>query len=109
MFSPDTSFDSPLVFDIGKIMEFNEGFYDILTSTFLERLMELPIAGSYRVTTERFRPDLIAYRIYGEEQFKTVLMLYNNLTSYLEVLPGITLLYPSFRDMESIMLENKVR
>lgn len=109
MFAPDTSFDSSLSFDIGKIMEFKEGFYDILTSTFVEKLRNLPIAGSYRVTTERFRPDLISYRIYGSEQYKIMLLLYNNMSSYMDIVPGITLLYPSIRSMESILFDNKVR
>lgn len=109
MFAPDTSFDSTLVFDIGKTMEFNEGFYDILTSTFAEKLSKLPVKGTYRVVTERFRPDLISYRIYGAEQFKIILLMYNGLNSHLDIVPGITLLYPSMRDIEAILFETKVR
>lgn len=109
MFAPNTSFSSTLVFDIGKIMEFNNGFYDILTSVFVEKLRKLPVAGTYRVTTERFRPDLISYRIYGAEQYKIVLMLYNNLSSYLEIIPGLTLSYPSMNNIESILFDQTVR
>lgn len=109
MFIPDTSFKADLVFDIGKIMEFNEGFYDILTSLFVDKLEKLPVAGTYQVTTERFRPDLIAYRIYGAEQFKIILMMYNDLTSYLQIVPGLTLIYPSLRSVEELLFEHKMR
>lgn len=109
MFAPDLSFDSPLTFDIGKIIEWNGGFYDILTSTFAEKLLKLPVVGTYQVTTERFRPDLISFRIYGSEQFKIPLLLYNNLTSFLDIQPGLILNYPSLTAMEQILFDNVVR
>ena len=109
MFAPDTGFKADLVFDIGKLMEFNEGFYDILTSTFVANLEKLPVAGTYTVVSERFRPDLISHRKWGEEQFKIILMLYNGLTSYTQIVPGMTLLYPSFRAVEELMFESKMR
>lgn len=109
MFTPDLSFPSSLTFDIGKIMEFDDGFYDILTSTFAEKLVTLPIQGTFQVTTERFRPDLISYKIYGAEQFKIALMLYNNMTSFLEILPGVILNYPSLMSMEQILFDEVVR
>lgn len=109
MFAPNTSFNADPVFDIGKIMEFNEGFYDILTSVFVAKLLALPVTGTYTVTTERFRPDLISYKIYGSEQYKLMLMLYNNLNAYTEILPGLTLSYPSLSAMEAILFDTTVR
>ena len=109
MFTPDVSFKGDLVFDIGKIMEFNEGFYDILTSTFCEKLKSLPVFGVYKVVTERFRPDLISYRIYGDEQYKLILMMYNGLVSHKEIIPGIELIYPSLSSIESILFDESVR
>ncbi len=109
MFAPNTSFNAEPVFDLGKILEFNEGFYDILTSVFVEKLLQLPVAGTYSVTTERFRPDLISYKIYGSEQYKLMLMLYNSLNSYTEVVPGITRSYPSLSSMEAILFDTTVR
>lgn len=109
MFTPDLSFNSELTFDFGKIIEFNEGFYDILTSTFIEKLMQLPILGTYHVTTERFRPDLISYRLYGSEQYKLMLLMYNSMTSPLEIVPGVVLSYPSLNSMEQILFDEVVR
>lgn len=109
MFSPDTSFNAEPVFDLGKIIEFNEGFYDILTSVFVEKLLQLPVTGTYTVTTERFRPDLISYNIYGSEQYKLMLMLYNNLSAYTDLVPGVTLSYPALSSMEAILFDTTVR
>lgn len=109
MFAPDVSFDSPLQFDLGKLMEFKEGFYDILSSTFCEKLLKLPVAGTYRVTVERFRPDKISYILYGDEQYKMMLLMYNSLSSYLDIVPGLDLVYPSLHDMEAILFDEKVR
>lgn len=109
MFSPDTSFPGTPVFDLGKLMEFDEGFYDILTSVFVERLRSLPVAGTYTIVTERFRPDLVAYNIYGAEQYKLMLMLYNNISAYTEFVPGLTLSYPSLASMEAILFDTTVR
>ena len=109
MFSPDTSFAGDPVFDIGKIMEFKEGFYDILTSVFVEKLLALPVSGTYTIVTERFRPDLVAYNIYGSEQYKLMLMLYNNITNYTEFVPGLTLSYPTLASMDALLFDTAVR
>lgn len=45
MFAPDTSFQAEAHFDIGKLMDFDEGFYDVLTSIFMEKLKTLQRIG----------------------------------------------------------------
>lgn len=105
MFNPDLSFEGELKFDIGKILPFEEGFYDILNSVFVIKLMALPMVGTFMVTNERFRPDIISYKLYGSEEYKIILMLYNGITSFQEIIPGITLLYPSLKSMEEILFD----
>jgi hypothetical protein len=106
MFTSNVAFQSDLRIDFGKILEFNLDFYDILTSEYVVNLKNLPVAGTFRVVTERFRPDLISYRIYDDEQYKHILMVYNDLVSYKQILPGLTLAYPSLLGMQSLLFSS---
>lgn len=105
MFNPDNTFDSYLRLDLGKLIELNNNFYDILTSNYVKHLHSLPIAGTYQVITEMFRPDLISYKIYKDVQYKLLLMEYNSIIKITEIVPGLVLKYPSLQDLQSLVFQ----
>lgn len=103
MFQPTLSFSSRVRFDLGKLIQLDSGFYDVVTSSYMEALVKLRAAGSYKVTTERYRPDLISAKIYGREEYKMMLLAYNGLFTFLQVEEGVELKYPSLTDLEDLM------
>lgn len=102
MFYIDKDYESDLRMDFGKIVPFTNNWYDVLPSFFLYKLRLLPVAGLYVVTKEQYRPDLVSFSIYGDVQYKQLLMEYNSIISHLDIIIGLQLSYPSLADMEDI-------
>lgn len=80
-------------------------------SSFLQHeLMSLPVAGTYLISRgEEFRPDLIAYRIYGESSYWWLLMKYNRLTHIRQVVNGLKLIYPRISDVDGVNMDLAAR
>ena len=77
--------------------------YDTSTSMFLDKLSKLSPYGSYPITIP-FRPDVYSYDIYGTTSYWWVLLAYNNIVSMSSLELNRELNFPSFIDLENIML-----
>lgn len=103
---PNLTFISPLKYDIGKIIPWmteNASMYDILSSGYANMIQNLPYAGIFKIVSEQYRPDLIAYKIYKDVRLKIPLMLYNNIILPQECYKGRLLKYPSILALDSLL------
>ncbi|CAH9015400.1 conserved hypothetical protein [Vibrio phage 150E35-1] len=89
-----------------EIADTNETF-DALSSTIIDQLLEIEPRETYTVTTDEFRPDLIAYKIYGHTMYWQVLMVYNGILSVGDLVAGTALRYPSLQSLENLLLSNR--
>ncbi len=89
-------------YDFSRFLGYVEGGFDIFTSYFLEKLLDLEEAGTFTITEEEARPDLISYKIYGYVQLQFILMIYNNIIDRNDVIIGNTLKFPNLNDVEQI-------
>ncbi len=90
-------------YDAAKFIEFlNEDNYDILNSFFMLEVKTLPEVGKYVVSAEEFDPALISFRIYGATQFWQLILIYNDILSFEDIVAGVILRYPSIDDMENV-------
>lgn len=90
-----------------KFMEFVEEGHDILTSFFMLKLDDLKPIGSFVVTTEEGRPDVVSYKLYESTQYWWVILSYNNMVHHDEIVTGVVLKFPSLTDMESLYFQLK--
>jgi len=107
MYYINTSRDIPKRYDIAKFVEwytppFDTPVYDILFSYFWTQVVNLPQGGTFVVSGEENRPDLIAYKIYGDTQYWWILLLYNGLVKNEDVTAGMELKYPLLFDLEAL-------
>ena len=97
-------------YGLSTILEYNEkGDFNTVTSTFIQELRELPLM-SY-VTSKEERPDLLAYRIYGDTQFAWIIMIYNNCIDFTDgtFKAGMQIKYPALSDLEKLIFTLKAR
>lgn len=94
-------------YDPIKFMRLAEGMYDILDSFFLISLYGLPTIGTFRISSEEYRPDLVAYKIYKDVQYWWILMLYNNFMHYRDLKVGTSVNYPSGASIEDLYFKLK--
>jgi hypothetical protein len=88
-------------------MEFLEGDYDILTSYFLKKFVELPPTGLYVISKFEYRPDLASFYIYGTVDLQFLVMLYNGIQDASEMYIGLRLKYPSLASIENLYFDLK--
>lgn len=103
---PNLTFKSSVKLDIGRIIPFMTdpaGMYDILSSGYCAMIKELPIAGSYTIQKEIYRPDLISYAIYYDVKYKIPLMLYNDIYTIKECYQGRVICYPSIINLDNLL------
>lgn len=89
-------------YDLGKLLDWKEDNFDVLTSYFLEHFKDLPVKGVFTITVEEERPDLISYKIYDTVQYTHLIMLYNDIIDLEELKTGRLLNYFSVSDLESL-------
>ncbi len=89
-------------YDFSRFLEYVEGGFDIFTSYFMEKLLQLPETGTFTITNEEARMDLVSYRIYGYVQLQFILMIYNNIIDRYNLVIGDTIKYPNINDVEKI-------
>lgn len=58
--------------------------------------------------SERGAPDLIAYRRYGTEKLWWIILAYNGIASYKDVIEGVTLKIPTLNSVISVLTEKAV-
>jgi hypothetical protein len=103
----DAEYESDERYDIAKFMNYENNEYDPVTSRFLEELVKLPIAGTFKISYEEYRPDLISYKIYKDTQYWWILIEYNKLMSFEDLTAGIEINFPSLTDLEELYFNLK--
>lgn len=81
-------------FDMGKFIKFENDNFDPLTSNFFNKIRTLPQDSTFKITTEMGRPDQISRKIYGDEQYWWIILLYNNIFDVEQLVSGLELGYP---------------
>jgi len=89
-------------FDLAKFLDYANSFHEPLSSHLLRELNKLPVHGTYRVVSEDNRPELLAYKIYGQVQLWWVVMHYNSIVSVQDIKNSQILKYPSLGDLEKL-------
>lgn len=93
---------------MSKFFAYTDNF-DPLTSYFASEIAKLPVSGYYTIQGEDERPDLAAYRIYGDTQYWWVLLMYNKILEFNGIATGETLPYPSLTDIEDLYFSLKAK
>jgi hypothetical protein len=107
MFFFNENYKSDIRYDQGKLLEFSEGFSDLITSYFISQLKNLSLYGEYVIVGEEGRPDLVSYKIYNHTQYWWILMLYNDMIELSEIRNGIKIKYPSIDSLEGLYFKLK--
>ena len=102
MFYINNNLETDTRYDMVKFFDFNIDNLDCLTSFFITNIKSLSVAGTYTVQLEAGRPDLLSYYIYEDTQYWWILMWYNGLTALNEIVPGMTIDYPSLSSIEAL-------
>ena len=105
MFYIDNNIETNNRFDINKFVEFNYDNYDVLSSFFLANIQKLPEQGTYKVTNEEKRPELLAYNIYktpSSIQYWWILLWYNSILNVNDLITGVVISYPSLNSLENL-------
>ena len=97
-FNPDIDTDER--YDPSKLLEFNEGMPDVITSHFYTEIKKLESYGEYTVISEAGNVPLISYILYGEVEYHEILMVYNDILDISDVKLGNLIKYPSLDDLE---------
>lgn len=73
-----------------------------LNSYFLDKLKRLPAVGTFTCFGER--PDVVAYKIYGDSNLAWIIKAYNNITHPYDgsFSPGSVLTFPSLSAIEKL-------
>ena len=85
--------------------------YDPYDSYFMEQLQALPLKGIYTIATKAAenRPDNISYLIYGQTMYWHLILWYNNIMNYTDLIVGTQLGYPELKDLETLYFQLKSR
>lgn len=94
--------DTVTRYDTAKFLKKDNDNLDPLDSFMLINIPLLPEQGTYIVTNEALRPDLLSYNLYKNTQYWWILMLYNEFLSIDELQTGVTVRYPSQASLESL-------
>ncbi len=103
----DLDYVSEERYDFAKFLSYANNGFDPLSSRFLNQLNTLEASGKFIVTTEENRPDLIAYYIYGDTQYWWIILEYNNILSFDDLVTGVELKYPSLSSLELLYFDLK--
>ena len=93
---------------LGRFCEYLDDLYDIIPSYFLQKLRELPPKVYLTITPDiEYRPDLLSYQLYGDVQYWWLLLFYNDLISFEDLVAGLEIKYFNLVDLESLYLSLK--
>ena len=102
MFYIDNEIQVETRFDPMKFMNFNGDNIDSLDSYLVTNIHKLASVGTFTVTNEEQRPDLVSYKIYNDTQYWWILMLYNKILDISEFKAGMELVYPDKANFETL-------
>lgn len=107
MFYINTDYYSDEKYDLAKLIPFETDNFDVLNSYFLENFKSIPQAGTFVISVEEQRPDLISNNIYGTVFYWELLLLYNDILDLSELVNGKIIKYFSVRDLEALFFNLK--
>jgi hypothetical protein len=96
-------------FDLSKFMLYDVDVFDPVTANIFADIKDLPAGGQYTVQGKDRRPDLISFDIYGTTQYYWVIMVYNELQSFNDVVHSQELRFPSLSTLEDYFFNLKVQ
>jgi hypothetical protein len=96
-------------FDLSRFMLYDEDVFEPITANIFDGLRELPAGGQYTVNGKEARPDLVSFDIYGSTQYYWVIMVYNGLQSFNEIVHSQELTFPSLAVLEDFFFNLKVQ
>ncbi len=90
-------------YDFCKFMELDEfGTFDSLNSYWLYAIPLLPLQGTYKITLEENKPDLLSYNLYGDTQYWWIILWYNYLAKPTDLTVGLQINYPSLNSIQQL-------
>jgi hypothetical protein len=89
-------------FDMERFLAFENDVQDPITSFLLEKLKTLPVIGSFIISFQEGRPDLISYNIYRDVQYWWILMEFNDIVNRSDLVNGREINYFSLDNLEDI-------
>lgn len=95
---------SKIRFDMARFMEYTDN-YDPLTSSMFDRITSLPQSGEYVVQGEDGRPDLLSQAIYSDPQYWWILLMYNRIIDYRNVVTGQAIRFPAIDSIEAVYFQ----
>lgn len=107
MFYIDTSVEKESRYDMLVFMAYDNNVHDVLTSYFIDKIIDLPVYGERLVQGEEGKPDLLSYKIYGKTSYWWILMIYNSLLVNSDLVSGLIIKYPSLDDIEDLFFKLK--
>lgn len=102
MFYINPDYISDEKYDLAKFFNFEDDNFNVLDSYFIDNFKKLPNYGTFVITVEEFRPDLISYKIYETTNYWSLLLIYNNIVDFSELVNGKNINYFNVRDLESL-------
>ena len=96
-------------YDLAKFLEQGDDSFDPLTSSLLDRIDKLELGGFYTVQGEDGMPWLLSERLYGDDQYWWVIMLYNGFSGIGQITNGENIKYPSINSIQDEYFTLKTR
>ena len=89
-------------FDMARFMEFTDN-YDPLTSKFFSDMSKLKPAASFLVQGEEGRPDLVSKKLFGNDQYWWISLMYNSILKVQDIKSGKSLMIPGLENIEDLL------
>lgn len=83
---------------------------DPLLDTLVPRIQAITGYDIHMVTqSERGAPDLISHNVYGSDEFWWMILAYNGIGLYTDIVEGMTLKIPNLGSLVSIVTQHAIR
>lgn len=107
MYLVNLDFQPTTRFDLRKFVEVDpdSGIQDATTSAFFSEIKTLKRGGDFTVAAFENRPDLISFMIYKSTQYWWIILVYNDLVSPENLVPGMIIHYPALKDLERLYFD----
>jgi len=96
-------------YDLAKFLEQTSDSFDPLTSSLLDRIDKLELGGYYTVRGEDGMPWILSERLYGDDQYWWIIMLYNGFSGIESITNGQNVKYPSINAIQDEYFTLKTR
>lgn len=103
IFFQDRSKDYKRRLDMDRFLDKSEDHVSLLNSAVISQIKQIEEYEIYQVSVEEKAPDYIALLKYRSHAYWWIIMVYNNLLSFDEIVPGMTLRLPSQVAIDNIL------